>query len=248
MSLKGMVSIVTGSAMGIGKEISLRLAEEGSNVVLFDIVEKVKDTLREVKDRGVDGLAIVGDVTKRVDVERATKDAIDTFGEIDILVNNAGIYPTKPFLEMTEDDWDKVLNVNLKGTFLFSRSVAKHMVQRKYGRIINISSNAAIVGFPGLAHYCASKAGVVGLTRAMALELAPYGITVNAIAPGPIETERMSTSSSQQADYQAFLRAIPVGRLGKPRDVANVVIFLASQESSFITGQLIVVDGGYTVH
>ncbi|WP_201798900.1 SDR family NAD(P)-dependent oxidoreductase [Saccharolobus solfataricus] len=228
--------------------MALALAEKGSNVVLFDIAEKVKDTLLEVKDRGVDGLALIGDVTKRADVERAAREVINTFGKIDILVNNAGIYPMKPFLEMTEEEWDKVLNVNLKGTFLFSRSVAPYMVKRKYGRIINISSNAAVVGFPGLAHYCASKTGIVGLTRAVALELAPHGITVNAIAPGPIETGNVSSGASQLPNAQAFLNALPVGRLGKPRDVANVVIFLASPESSFITGQLIVVDGGYTVH
>jgi len=242
--LRGRVALVTGAAMGIGREIALRLASKGADMVLFDLSEKVHDVVREVEGLGVRAVGITGDVSRREDVERAVSGALSAFGRIDILVNNAGIYPFKPFLEMGEGDWDKVINVNLKGTFLFARQVAPLMVNQRYGRIINISSIAGLVGFPALAHYCASKAGIIGLTRALALELAPYNVTVNAIAPGPIETP--GTQAGPQAQEQ-IIRAIPVGRIGKPADIASAVAFLASEEASFITGAVITVDGGYTV-
>jgi len=243
MRFSGKVALVTGSAMGIGKEIASRLAKEGASVVLFDISDKVFETAEELKKLGAKVLAFKGDVTKKNDVEKAVVETVEKFGKIDILVNNAGIYPFKPFLEITEEDWDKVMNVNVKGAFYFTKAVAPIMVKNKYGRIINISSIAAIVGFPSLTHYCASKAALVGFTKALALELAPYNITVNAVAPGPIETPGTKSAGST---IESIVKAIPVGRMGLPSDVAAVVAFLASDEASFITGALIVVDGGYT--
>lgn len=165
---------------------------------------------------------------------------------MDILVNNAGIYPFKPFTEMTEQEWDRVLNVNLKGVFYFTKAALPKMIERRRGKIINIASIAgSVVGFPNLAHYAASKAGIVGFTRALALEVAQYGINVNAISPGPILTP--STKVLDEETYEQIRRSIPLGRWGKPEDVANLTLFLASDRSDFITGQNIVIDGRYTV-
>jgi len=241
---KNRVALVTGAAMGIGREIALRLASEGAGLVLFDLSKKIHGVVDEARKLGVEALGVTGDVSRRVDVERLVSEAVKAFGKIDVLVNNAEIYPFKPFLEMSEDDWDRVINVNLKGTFLVTRQVAPLMVKQRYGRIINISSIAGLVGFPALSHYCASKAGIIGFTRALALELAPYNITVNTIAPGPIETPGTKASTPQALEQT--VRAIPVGRMGKPADIASTVAFLASEEASFITGAVIVVDGGYT--
>ncbi|AFH43053.1 3-oxoacyl-[acyl-carrier-protein] reductase FabG (short chain dehydrogenase SDR family) [Fervidicoccus fontis Kam940] len=244
MSFKNRTSIVTGSAMGIGKGIAQKLASLGSNLILFDISDKIFETAKEIEHLEVEVLPFKGDVTNKEDVERSVEEGISKFGKIDILVNNAGIYPSKPFIEMTESDWDRVLNINLKSMFLFSKAVLPNMMKNSYGRIVNISSIAAIVGFPGLIHYSASKGGVVGFTKALALEVAKFGITVNAIAPGPIET---SGTKVDEQTAEIYKRLIPVGRMGKPEDIANAVAFLASEESQFITGHLLVVDGGYTI-
>lgn len=237
---------MTGAGQGIGREVSLQLAQAGAKVVLIDVSDKVFDVLREIRGFGGDGLAIKCDVSRWEDVRAAVNQVLDKFGRIDILVNNAGIYPFKPFTEMGEQDWDKVLDVNLKGVFNFTRAVLPRMIEQRRGKIINISSIAgSVVGFPNLVHYSASKAGIIGFTRALALETAQYGITVNAISPGPIETPGIGVLSKEA--YEQVRRAIPLGRFGKPEEVAYLVLFLASDKSDFITGQNIVIDGGYTI-
>ncbi len=247
VGLKNKVAIVTGASQGIGKEIALHLAKNGAKVVVADITDKMLEVVNEIKSSGSQGLAVKCDITKMEEVENMVDNTIKKFSRIDILVNNAGIYPFKPFLEITEQDWDRVLNINLKGTFHCVKAVVSKMVSQKYGKIINISSMAgSTVGFPNQAHYSASKAGIVGLTKTLALELAPFGININAIAPGPIDPTGTKTTNNIEVMEQ-IRKIIPIGRMGQPEDVANLVLYLASDESSFITGQCIVIDGGFTV-
>jgi len=241
MKLKNKVAIVTGSAQGIGKGIALALAKEGASVVISDI-KGVYDVVREIETMGVKALGVKVDVSKKEEVEEMVERVLDRFGRIDILVNNAGIFPFVNLTEMKEDDWDKVLDINLKGIFNCTKAVLDEMIKQKSGNIINISSIAAMVGFKGLTHYCASKAGVIGFTKATALELSQYGIRMNAIAPGGIETP----GTKGMVDDN-FINSLPIKRVGKPKDIAKTVLFLASEDSSYITGQCIVVDGGYTL-
>lgn len=246
MDLGNRVSIVTGSARGIGKAIAIKLASLGSRIVLFDISDEVFSTLHEIS-KLTSAIAVKGNVSIRSDVERAVSEAVKSFGRIDVLVNNAGIYPRKSFIDLTDEELDNVFNVNFRGTYLFARLSVPQMIARRHGRIINIASvSGPIFGVSGWTHYCASKAAVVGFTKALALELAPYGITVNAVAPGPTETPGAVEASSAESKPMSH-PGIPLGRLGRPEDIASVVAFLASDEASYITGQLIVVDGGYSI-
>jgi len=240
INLNNKVAIVTGSACGIGKGIAEKFIKEGAKVVFSDI--NGDDSL--VSEFGESAIFVKCDVSKKEDVENLVKQAVDHFGQLDVLVNNAGIYPFKPFMEMTEADWDKVMAVNLKSVFLCSQAAAK--VLPEGGRIVNISSIASVVGFSGLAHYCASKGGVNAMIRALALELADKKITVNAVAPGAIKTPGASQGTAEEMVKQT-IAMIPLARQGEPADIAGAVAFLASEEASYVTGQTIIVDGGWTL-
>ena len=245
MFLKNKTAIVTGARRGIGKGIALALAREKCNVVVSDIVQEDSEKVaEEIGVLGVKSLAVKCDVSKKKEVENLFNKTIKEFGSVDILVNNAGIFPFVPFLAMKEEDWDKVLDVNLKSVFLCSQEAAK--VMKEGGKIINISSIASFVGFEGLVHYCASKGGVNSMIRALALELAPKLITVNAIAPGAIDTPGASETSNEEVKKQT-VSMIPLKRIGLPKDIAGAVVFLASDKANYITGQTIIVDGGWTL-
>jgi 3-oxoacyl-[acyl-carrier protein] reductase len=245
VKLKGKVAIVTGAAQGIGRGIALALAKEGAKVVVSDISDKITDVAKEIESLGSEALAAKANVADSKKTEEMAKTAIKKFGKIDILVNNAGIYPFKPLIEMKEEEWDKVIDINLKGVFNCTKAVLPKMIKQKSGNIINIASIAgAEVGYLNLVHYSASKAGVLGFTRSAALELAPHGIRVNAIAPGAVETPGTKVLGEV---LKQIAQTIPQKRIGKPEDIANLVVFLASDDSSYITGQLIVADGGLTI-
>jgi len=248
MKLDNKTAIVTGARRGIGGAIALALAKEGANVVVSDISqEDCQKVVSEIEGLGRKGLALKCNVTSRAEVEDMVKRTVAEFGKVDILVNNAGIISFKPFLELTDEDWDNTLNVNLKGQFLCARAVAKEMAKNKWGRIINIasiSSGGCGIAFPLVAHYTASKGGVVALTEALALELTPLGINVNAICPGAIDTD-MVKGVKEGGQLERVLLRIPKGRLGQPEDIANLAVFLASEESDYISGAAIVIDGGW---
>jgi 3-oxoacyl-[acyl-carrier protein] reductase len=245
VDLKGKVALVTGAGRGIGKEIALNLARAGADVVVTDVADTVFETAKEIESLKVLALALKCDVSNLEEVQNTQKQAIEKFKKIDILINNAGIYPQKPFLEMTAADWCTVMRVNLFGTFYFTKTFVPDMVERKYGKIVNLSSiSGPVVAFPNLVHYSSTKAAIAGFTKALALEMAPYGINVNAVAPGAIDVGGMQADEAMLAQ---IVRAIPLGRIGKPSDIANLVAFLVSDEANFITGQTIVSDGGYTI-
>jgi 3-oxoacyl-[acyl-carrier protein] reductase len=236
-------AIVTGAGVGIGKGIALALAQEGYNVVATDINEEnAKQVADEVAKLGAKSLSVKCDVSDSAQVNELFNQTVAEFGKVDVLVNNAGIYPFVQFENMQEADWDKVMNVNLKSIFLTSKEALKTMPEG--GRIIDISSIASIQGFASLVHYCATKGGVNGMIRALALETAAKNITVNAVAPGAIQTPGAQMPDEQ---IKGIVAGIPIQRMGQPEDIANAVVFLASEKSSYITGQVIVVDGGWTI-
>ncbi len=243
MELKGKVALVTGAAQGIGRAIALLLAQKGADLVVSDInLEKAEETAKEIEAIGRKAMAIRADVANANDVERMVEAILERFGQIDILVNNAGIAKDKLILRMTEEDWDAVLNVNLKGTFHCTKAVIRHMSKQRKGKIVNIASVVGEMGNAGQANYSASKAGVIGFTKTIAREFAQRGINVNAIAPGYIGTPM--TDVLPEKAKEELRRMIPMERLGRPEDVAEAVLFLVSEASSYITGQVLNVNGG----
>jgi glucose 1-dehydrogenase len=247
--LNGKTAVVTGAAGGNGRAIALRFAEEGADVVVADVVAAgARETADKVVALGRRALVTNTDVSKHTDVAEMVHQAVDVFGHVDVLVNNAGVETLIPFLDLPEDEWDRVLNINLKGPFLCGQVVAQHMVDRSIqGSIVNIASINAEVAFKGQAHYVSSKGGLRMLTKAMAIDLAPHGIRVNAIGPGVIDTAMTARSLSTPEVRAWMMDNIPLKRVGQPRDVANVALFLASDEASYMTGAIVFVDGGWLI-
>ena len=243
MQLANQVAIVTGGARGIGREIALALARAGADLALFDVnSQQLESTVAEVRQLGRRAEGLVVDVTDGKQVDDGVAKVLDKLGRIDILINNAGITKDGLLIRMDDAQWDRVLNINLKGTFLCTRAVAKHMLKQRSGRIVSIASIVGLIGSPGRANYASSKAGIIAFTKAVAKELASRSITCNAIAPGFIKTE-MTDALPEQAK-QRLMDAIPMGMLGEPMDVAEAALFLVSHAARYITGQVLVVDGG----
>ena len=245
MELKERIALVTGAGQGIGRAIALKLACEGATVVINDISPSAEKVADEIKAGGGLSTAILADVSSADDVSRMVEHIISQYNRIDILVNNAGIARDSLVMRMSEEDWDKVLAINLKSVFLCTRAVVKSMLKQRWGRIISIASVIGLIGNPGQANYASAKAGIIGFTKAIAKEVASRGITANAIAPGFIDTEMTKGLSDSQR--QEYIKNIPLGRLGTPEDIAEAIAFLASQEAGYISGQVLTVDGGMTM-
>jgi 3-oxoacyl-[acyl-carrier protein] reductase len=247
MMLNDSVALVTGSGRGIGRAIALELAAAGAKVVVnyAGRADKAEETVRLIREIGGDSLAVQADVSRAEDVERLLQTVLEHFGKVDILVNNAGITRDSLLLRMKEADWDAVLATNLKGVFLCTKAVSKGMLKQRSGAIVNISSVVGLAGNAGQANYAAAKAGIVGFSKSVAKEFASRGIRVNVVAPGYIMTDMTETLS--EGVQNEILREIPLGRLGKPEDVAKAVRFLVSPEASYITGQTFCVDGGMEI-
>jgi 3-oxoacyl-[acyl-carrier protein] reductase len=245
LRLTGKVALVTGGARGIGRAIVEKLLDNGCKVVIADVLDDAgKQTAAELSVRG--GVAFVHcDVSSAADAQTAVDRAVTEFGTLDILVNNAGITKDTLLIRMSESDWDRVLTINLKGAFLMTQAASRIMMKARSGRIVNISSVVGLTGNAGQGNYAASKAGLIGFTKSIAKELAGRNVTVNAVAPGYIQTE-MTEGLSEDAK-QAFLANIPLKRAGLPQDIANAVLFFAADESSYITGQVLPVCGGLTM-
>jgi 3-oxoacyl-[acyl-carrier protein] reductase len=238
--------LVTGAARGLGRCIAQTLAAAGAKVACIDVnAETLADTVAAIRNAGGVAEPIACDVTQSDKVGEAVDQVVKLWGELDILVNNAGITRDNVIVRMKDDQWDSVININLRGTFLFTRAAARPMMKARGGRIINIASVSGLMGNPGQVNYSASKAGVIGLTRTVARELASRGITVNAVAPGFIATDM--TAALGDAMIEQIKKEVPLGRMGEPQDVADAVLFLASDAASFITGHILTVDGGITV-
>jgi 3-oxoacyl-[acyl-carrier protein] reductase len=244
MNLEGKAVLVTGASRGIGREIALELARNGANVAVnySGSEAKANEVVDEIKKIGKDAFAIKCDVSNTEEVATMVKETIDRFGKLDILVNNAGITKDNLLMRMKEDEWDDVININLKGVFLCTKAVTRQMMKQRNGRIINIASIVGATGNPGQANYVAAKAGIIGLTKTTAKELAARNITVNAIAPGFITTDM--TDQLPEDIKAEMLKQIPLARLGEPKDIAKMAAFLASDDSSYITGQTMHINGG----
>jgi NAD(P)-dependent dehydrogenase (short-subunit alcohol dehydrogenase family) len=249
MKLKDRVAIVTGGARGIGFAIALRFAKEGAKVAIFDIdIAKAEDAVKKIKDevRDADVIALKVDVSDVESVRKGVEKVVDSYGRIDILVNNAAIHLGKPFHEEPLEYWEKQFKINVLGTVVPSQIVIPYMMKPRKGSIINISSKAAITGEPGHAAYSALKGAILSLTLAMAIDLAPYNIRVNAICPGPTETDLLYTATTEE-DRKRMAQRSPLGRLAKPEDIAAAALYFASDDSAYVTGQRIAVDGGMSI-
>ena len=245
MRLEGKIALITGAGSGIGEATALRFANEGAKVVICDVdIENANRVAGEIKANGKEAIVIKTDISKKDEVENMIKQIVDQFGKLDILVNNAGINRDAFAKKMTEEQWDAVININLKGTFLCCQAALKVMSEQKYGKIINTSSIGAL-GNLGQANYAASKSGVIGLTKTLALECARYSINVNCVAPGATKTPM--TSKMPKDIYDKITQKIPLKRWAEPKEIANMHLFLASDEASYLTGQVIFVDGGISV-
>ena len=247
--LKGKVALVTGGARGIGNALSNGLAEHGCDIAVVDFDGRSqKKVVSRIEKKGRDCLFLLADVTDIDSINEAVEKTISHFGKIDILVNNAGVDIRKPALEFTEEEWNRIIDTNLKGTFFTTQAVGKGMARRRQGKIINIASIMGLVGSPpfqSIVPYCASKGGVVQLTKSFALEWAPYNIYVNAIAPGPVKTTLVQPLLSDKERYEAVLRMIPLKRFARPEELIGPTIFLASKASDYVTGHILFVDGGW---
>ena len=245
MRLEGQVAVVTGAGQGIGRAIALTLAREGAAVVVNDVnFESAKKVADEIKSQGGRAEPVKADVSSGEEVNTLVEKTLDNFKKIDILVNNAGTAKLTPTIELTEAEWDSTIDVNLKGQFLCSQAVAKHMIPRKRGKIVNIASLAAHIGTPGLVAYSASKGGVIQLTKVLAVEWGKHNITVNAVSPGLTMTELVKAVFKDRPEFTEGVDRIPLKRLAEPEDIANAVLFLASPEADYVTGQVLAVDGG----
>lgn len=245
--LSGKVAIVTGGSRGIGKAIAIKLAEGGCSVCLTykKNLQSAEEVVRKITELGGKAIAIQADSAKFEDAQKVVDEVLKNFGRIDILINNAGITKDTLLIRMSEDDWNEVMDTNLKGVFNFTKAVVKHMISQRSGKIINISSVVGITGNAGQANYAASKAGIIGFTKSVAKELASRNIQVNAVAPGYVETDMTAKLSEEQK--KRLMELIPMKRVAKPEEIAGVVKFLASSDADYITGQVIVVDGGLTM-
>ncbi len=243
IGLEGKVAVITGGSRGIGRAIAMRLSAEGAKVAICGRnLAAAEEVVAEIEATGATGMAVAADVSRESDAEALIQASIKRFGRLDILVNNAGITRDGLLVGMNEEDWDAVLDVNLKGAFFTTRSALRPMLRARGGRIVNISSIAGTMGIPGQANYSAAKAGLIGFTKAVAKEVASRSITVNAVAPGFIETEMTAVLSEDRK--KIYLSQIPLGRFGDPMEVAALVSFLVSEAAGYITGQVITIDGG----
>jgi len=248
MRLEGKTAVITGAGQGIGRAFAIEFATQGADIVVNDVnLDNANNVVKEIEDIGRKAISVKASVDNRDDAKRLIDTALDQFKKIDILVNNAGITRTAMIHKMTQQEWDQVISVNLTGVFNCLQAVVPFMMEKKYGKIVNVTSAAGVRGTVGQINYGAAKAGVIGITKSAARELARFNINVNAVAPGVIETTMTEVIRKKEKFREKFLADIPLGRFGLPEDVANVAAFLASEDSSYMTGQILSVDGGIII-